>query len=64
MAVIGVLTEPTPPSWWQVNRHKILFVIGVVCGWLLCANLGPLNPPGDADPRPAHTVQAPTPSRT
>ncbi|QNP67974.1 hypothetical protein [Streptomyces genisteinicus] len=58
------MTEPTPPSWWKANRHKIYFVTGVVCGWLLCANLGPLNTPQDGEPRPGHTTPAPTPART
>jgi hypothetical protein len=32
VAVIGVLTEPTPHSWGKANRHKIHFALGLICG--------------------------------
>ncbi|MER5973294.1 hypothetical protein ABT112_26810 [Streptomyces sp. NPDC002055] len=59
MAVIGVLTEPTPPTWWQANRHKVYGVSGLLLGYLISshAHSGPDQQP---HPRPGHTTPAPT----
>lgn len=58
MAVIGVLTEPTPPTWWRANRHKVYGVLGLLIGYLIGTNLH-----GGPDPQPqhpSHTTPAPT----
>lgn len=34
-AVIGVLIEPPPPTWWKANRHKVLLIVGALIGlWI------------------------------
>ncbi|NED07581.1 hypothetical protein G3I55_38790 [Streptomyces sp. SID6648] len=59
-AVIGVLTEPAPPTWWRAHRHQVLLVVGIFLGWQLCGassgaadhdQHGPTAPP-TASPRP------------
>ncbi|MEU2762980.1 hypothetical protein [Streptomyces sp. NPDC007094] len=59
MAVIGVLTGPTPPTWWKANRHKVYGVLGLLIGYLIGTNLhgADLQP---QHPRPSHTTPAPT----
>ncbi|MFZ3562827.1 hypothetical protein ACOKM5_43630 [Streptomyces sp. BH097] len=54
--VIGVLTEPAPPTWWKANRHKVLGAIGLLIGYLAGTHLhgAPAQQP-DA-PRPGHTA--------
>ncbi|WP_143065995.1 hypothetical protein [Streptomyces sp. CC53] len=59
MAVIGVLTEPTPPSWWQANRHKVYLVTGLICGYLIGSHTQPVPDP-QQHPHPGHTTPAPT----
>ncbi|MFM9369042.1 hypothetical protein [Streptomyces sp. Da 82-17] len=53
-AVIGVLTEPAPPTWWKANRHYVFLVLGLVLGYLLFGQ--------DSDATPKHP--APVPART
>ncbi|MGW5658237.1 hypothetical protein [Streptomyces humi] len=66
MAVIGVLTEPTPPTWWKANRHKVYGVGGLLIGYWIGSHLH--GAPGQPQqPRPAHSTPAPTmpsPQRT
>ncbi|MGW3746642.1 hypothetical protein ACWD62_40490 [Streptomyces sp. NPDC005146] len=59
-AVIGVLTEPAPPTWWKRNRHRIALAFGLWAGWQLCANVSGHAASPD-QPRPAYTSPA-TPS--
>ncbi|AIS02455.1 hypothetical protein [Streptomyces glaucescens] len=35
MAVIGVLREPSPPTWWQANRHKVYGTAGLLIGYMI-----------------------------
>ncbi|MFC9431634.1 hypothetical protein [Streptomyces sp. NPDC056987] len=61
-AVIGVLTEPAPPTWWQAHRHQVLLLAGIVLGWQLCgANSGATEHEQHGPPRPDHST---TPSVT
>ncbi|MER6123058.1 hypothetical protein ABT173_10310 [Streptomyces sp. NPDC001795] len=63
--VIGVLTEPTAPTWWKANRHKVFGVTGLLIGYMVGTHLHgapeqrPDNP-GRATPRP----HRPHPERT
>lgn len=66
-AVIGVLTEPPPPTWWKANRHKVFLVLGLIGGFYLGTHSSDAAPNND-QPRPAHTAPAdpstkPTPPR-
>lgn len=57
--VIGVLTEPPAPTWWKVNRHKVLAVLGLLIGYWVGTHLH--GTPEQTDtPRPGHTTPAPT----
>ncbi|MFB7598371.1 hypothetical protein [Streptomyces sp. NPDC056160] len=58
MAVIGVLTEPTPPTWWQANRHKVYGVSGLLLGYLAGTHLHSV-PDQPQHPRPGHSTPAP-----
>lgn len=57
-AVIGVLTEPAPTSWWRAHRHQVLLVAGIFLGWQLCgANTGAADHDQHAPPpHPAHST--------
>lgn len=60
--VIGVVTEPTPASWWKANRHKVYLAAGLLLGYLLCSHTGGDAHPQQPTPRPQHTAPAtPTP---
>ncbi|MFF3975077.1 hypothetical protein ACFYZ6_35220 [Streptomyces rubiginosohelvolus] len=60
MAVIGVLTEPTPPSWWKANRHKVFGIVGLLLGFLLCQQIsGGLHERQPQHPRPSHSAPGP-----
>lgn len=60
--VIGVLTEPAPPTWWRANRHKVLLVAGLLLGYLIGTHLGGTAAQSDT-PLPGRTTPAPaTPS--
>lgn len=72
--VIGVITEPAPPTWWKANRHRVCLAFGLWAGWQLCANFNghaavPESQPaytGPAVPGPDASVQPlrhPTPAR-
>jgi hypothetical protein len=60
-AVIGVLTEPTPPTWWRANRHKVLLIAGALIGFWIGTHTAdadagspPTTPPATTSPtRPA-----------
>ncbi|MFJ8351498.1 hypothetical protein ACIQ9J_35125 [Streptomyces sp. NPDC094153] len=54
-AVIGVLTEPPAPTWWMANRHKVLFVIGLLVGYWLGTHTADASP---ARPEPGPTAPA------
>lgn len=58
--VIGVLTEPAPPSWWRENRHKVLLAAGLLIGYLIGIHTADATPQ-QHQPRPGHTAPA-TPS--
>ncbi|MFE0790415.1 hypothetical protein [Streptomyces mutabilis] len=64
MAVIGVLREPTPPTWWQANRHKVFGVTGLVAGYLLGSHFGGTADQQPHHPRPGHSTPAPSASGT
>lgn len=55
--VIGVLTEPAPPTWWRANRHKVLFIAGVLLGLYLCHH-------SNAAAQDPHPTRTPSPSRS
>ncbi|UXX98048.1 hypothetical protein N7U49_48000 (plasmid) [Streptomyces sp. AD2-2] len=60
--VIGVLTEPAPPTWWRANRHKVLLAAGLLLGYLIGTHLS--GTPAQSDtPLPGHTTPAPATSR-
>ncbi|MEU1450577.1 hypothetical protein [Streptomyces mirabilis] len=56
-AVIGVLTEPPKPTWWKVNRHKVLLVVGLLVGYWIGTHLhgAPASQPDTPSPGPQHT---------
>ncbi|MBC9730971.1 hypothetical protein [Streptomyces sp. TRM68367] len=56
-AVIGVLTEPAPPTWWKANRHKVFLILGLICGFYIGTHSSDATPKTD-QPRPAHTAPA------
>ncbi|MFH9500588.1 hypothetical protein ACH4L9_34820 [Streptomyces globisporus] len=61
MAVIGVLTEPTPPSWWKANRHKVFGIVGLLLGFLLCQQTSEgTHEQRPQHPRPSHTTPGPS----
>ncbi|MFH8558909.1 hypothetical protein ACH4FE_35705 [Streptomyces celluloflavus] len=60
-AVIGVLTQPAPPTWWQTNRHKVFLTLGLIGGFYLGTHSSNAAPQHD-QPRPAHTAPADTTS--
>ncbi|MCX4581415.1 hypothetical protein OHB41_51645 [Streptomyces sp. NBC_01571] len=68
-AVIGVLTEPPRPTWWRLNRHKALLVVGLLVGYWIGTHLhGTAEPqpdtpsPGRTAPGSQHTHTAPGPA--
>ncbi|MFB7552603.1 hypothetical protein ACFRCI_37970 [Streptomyces sp. NPDC056638] len=63
--VIGVLTEPAPPTWWGTNRHKVFLVIGLIAGFYTGTHSTDSDAaPHTEQPRPAHTApDHPNPSR-
>ncbi|MEU5689895.1 hypothetical protein [Streptomyces venezuelae] len=65
-AVIGVLTEPAPPTWWRAHRHQVLLIVGIFLGWQLCgASSGAADHDQHGPDRPAHSVTpTATPSTT
>ncbi|MFB7657910.1 MULTISPECIES: hypothetical protein [unclassified Streptomyces] len=64
MAVIGVLREPTPPTWWQANRHKFWGICGLLIGYMIGSHY-PGTDQQPQHPRPGHSTPAPTaPART
>ncbi|MGG8318110.1 hypothetical protein ACQ9AR_33455 [Streptomyces lividans] len=65
MAVIGVLREPTPPTWWQANRHKVFGVAGLLLGYVIGSHYPGATDQQPQHPRPGHNTPAPTaPGRT
>ncbi|MET9141999.1 hypothetical protein [Streptomyces parvulus] len=65
MAVIGVLREPTPPTWWQANRHKVFGVCGLLIGYMIGSNYPGAADPHPQPPRPGHSTPVPsTPGNT
>ncbi|MDX2633268.1 hypothetical protein PV381_43090 [Streptomyces scabiei] len=56
-AVIGVLTEPAPPTWWKANRHKVFLVLGLIGGFYIGTHSSDAATKTDP-PRPAHTAPA------
>ncbi|MFJ4931653.1 hypothetical protein [Streptomyces sp. NPDC088736] len=56
MAVIGVLTEPPPPTWWRANRHKVYGAAGLLVGFLIGSHL---HATPDQQPLPQHRTPAP-----
>lgn len=60
MAVIGVLTEPTPPTWWTANRHKVYGISGLLLGYLIGGHLNGAADQQPQHPRPDHSTPAPT----
>ncbi|MCX5207597.1 hypothetical protein OG897_40110 [Streptomyces sp. NBC_00237] len=59
--VIGVLSEPAPPTWWRAHRHQVLLAAGLLVGFYL----GTQGPGGQTpvSPRPGHTTPGtPTPT--
>jgi hypothetical protein len=63
--VIGVLVEPSPPTWWKANRHWVYLAAGALLGYLVWGHPGatPAGQPGV--PTPGHSAPTtPGPSRT
>ncbi|MET7855603.1 hypothetical protein ABZT48_47600 [Streptomyces avermitilis] len=58
-AVIGVLTELPKPTWWRLNRHKVLLVVGLLAGYWIGTHLHGTPAPQPDTPRPGHTTPAP-----
>ncbi|AJC62025.1 hypothetical protein GZL_p00095 (plasmid) [Streptomyces sp. 769] len=58
--VIGVLTEPTPPSWWKTNRHKVFGIAGLLIGYWIGTHLHGAPDQQPQHLRPSHTTPAPT----
>ncbi|QHC23236.1 hypothetical protein [Streptomyces sp. GS7] len=58
--VIGVLTEPTPPSWWKANRHKVFGIAGLLIGYWIGTHLHGTPDPQPPHPRPTHSTPAAT----
>ena len=58
-AVIGVLTEPPPPTWWKANRHKVLAIAGLLIGLYLGTHQHGTQQPSQT-PHPGHTRPAPS----
>jgi hypothetical protein len=56
-AVIAVLTEPAPPSWWKAHRHQVCLILGLLVGYYLGIHTSDAAP-RPAGPRPAHTAPA------
>ncbi|MCK7622439.1 hypothetical protein MUU72_04800 [Streptomyces sp. RS10V-4] len=56
--VFGVLTEPTPPSWWKANRHKVFGVVGLLIGYWIGTHFHGAPDPQPPSPRPAHGAPA------
>ncbi|MGW2050792.1 hypothetical protein ACWCPF_37310 [Streptomyces sp. NPDC001858] len=56
-AVIGVLTEPAPPSWWKADRHKVFLVLGLIGGFCIGTHSSDAATKTDP-PWPAHTAPA------
>jgi hypothetical protein len=54
-----VLTEPTPPTWWKANRHKVYGTVGLIIGFLIGSHLHSAPTP-QPHPHPAHSTPAPT----
>ncbi|MEU5958802.1 hypothetical protein [Streptomyces sp. NPDC047525] len=57
-AVIGVLTEPAPPTWWRAHRHQVFLILGLIGGFYIGTHSS-----GDAattpdKPQPTHTAPA------
>ncbi|MET9483639.1 hypothetical protein [Streptomyces sp. NPDC006638] len=54
-AVIGVLTEPAPPTWWKAHRHQVALIAGILLGWQLCgvSSGADHGQPGPARPTPS-----------
>ncbi|MFI7406592.1 hypothetical protein ACIBW9_40040 [Streptomyces sp. NPDC049541] len=61
--VIGVLTEPTPPTWWQANRHKVLAIAGLLIGLYLGTHQDGTHQTTQV-PHPGHTRPAQSTSDT
>ncbi|WP_030387942.1 hypothetical protein [Streptomyces sp. NRRL S-241] len=60
--VIGVLTEPPIPTWWQINRHKVFGIGGLLIGYLIGTHLAGAPEQQPTTPRPGHTAPAPATS--
>lgn len=58
--VMGVLIEPSPPTWWKANRHKVLAITGLMLGYLIGTHLHGAPDPQQPHPHPGHTTPAPT----
>ncbi|MFH9821367.1 hypothetical protein [Streptomyces sp. NPDC017230] len=58
MAVIGVLREPTPPTWWQANRHKVFGVGGLAIGYMIGSHFSGVADQQPQHPRPGHSTPA------
>ncbi|MER0443212.1 hypothetical protein ABR738_01230 [Streptomyces sp. Edi4] len=56
-AVIGVLTEPAPPTWWKAHRHHVFLVLGLIGGFYVGTHSSDASP-NPHTPGPAHTAPA------
>ncbi len=55
-AVIGILTAPTPASWWRRNRHIVFLCVGLFLGYQLCGTSEAAHSPDRPEPKPSHTT--------
>ncbi|MFI6881142.1 hypothetical protein ACIBL6_47630 [Streptomyces sp. NPDC050400] len=63
--LIGVLTEPAPPTWWAANRHRVFAVAGLTLGYLAGTHLQGTPAQEQPRPQPSHHTPAPaTPHST
>jgi hypothetical protein len=59
-----VLTEPPQPTWWKINRHKVLLVVGLLVGYWIGFHLhgAPASQPDT--PSPGHPTSGLQHTRT
>lgn len=64
-AVIGILTEPAPPTWWKAHRHQVYGTFGLIAGFYIGLHSTTSDDAPAYDPaRPVRTGTAsPSPSR-
>ncbi|MFD3567420.1 hypothetical protein [Streptomyces sp. NPDC058667] len=64
-AVIGVLTQPAPPTWWKAHRHQVFGAFGLIAGFYIgLHSTGSDAAPANTPAHPVHiSTASPSPSR-